>query len=86
MAKKRRVFEQGHGRKLLAESLERARSADMQLILLIGDPPYYARFGFVPAPRGRIAMPGPVDPERLLVLELHAGVVRDVQGRVQGLQ
>ena len=77
---------QGHGRKLLAESLERARSADMQLILLIGDPPYYARFGFVVAPRGRIIMPGPIDAGRLLVLELQPGAVLDLQGRVQGLQ
>lgn len=33
-------------------------------ILLVGDLPYFGRFGFVPAPEVRLA--GPVDPRRLL--------------------
>ncbi len=38
--------------------------------LLVGDEPYYARFGFHPVPPGQIVLPGPVDPNRLLAAEL----------------
>ena len=33
-------------------------------VLLVGDAPYFGRFGFVPAPGLRL--PGPVDPRRIL--------------------
>lgn len=58
---------QGHGRRLIAESLEIVERAGVPLVLLVGDVPYYARFGFKPVPMGRITMPAPVDPARLLV-------------------
>ena len=35
-----------------------------QGVLLVGDPPYFGRFGFEPAPDVRL--PGPVDPRRVL--------------------
>lgn len=73
---------QGHGRRLLAESLEVARATGIELVLLVGDPPYYARFGFVRAPAGRFIMPGPVDPSRILFLEMNGGI--DLKGRFTG--
>lgn len=36
-------------------------------IILVGDLPYYGRLGFEVVPRGKIRMPGPVDPGRLLI-------------------
>jgi predicted N-acetyltransferase YhbS len=45
--------------------------------------PYYGRFGFVPVPPGQIRLPGPVDPARLLALELVAGALSDAVGLVQ---
>ena len=33
-----------------------------RLVLLVGDMPYYGRFGFQPVPPGQITLPGPVDP------------------------
>jgi predicted N-acetyltransferase YhbS len=36
-------------------------------VILVGDAAYYNRFGFAAVPRGRILMPGPVDPARLLI-------------------
>lgn len=59
---------QGHGRRLIGEGVALARSAGIAIIVLVGDPPYYARFGFEPASSDRIEMPGPIDPARLLVL------------------
>jgi predicted N-acetyltransferase YhbS len=50
----------------------------------VGDVPYYSRFGFQPAPPGQIALPGPVDPARLLAVELVPGALEGVGGVVKG--
>ncbi len=63
---------QGHGRRLIAESLEAAEQAGIALVLLVGDPRYYARFGFASVPAGQITMPGPADPARILARVLDA--------------
>jgi len=48
-------------------------------IVLVGDPQYYARFGFTAAAAG-LAMPGPVDRRRLLALELRPGALAGAAG------
>ena len=53
----------GIGRALVGTTLERAAALGHRLVLLVGDPAYYARFGFAPAPP-EIEMPGE-DPARL---------------------
>ena len=73
----------GFGKALAEEGIARARAQGFRLIVLVGDMPYYGRFGFVPVPRGQIALPGPVDPARLLALELVPGALRDAAGLVQ---
>jgi len=73
---------QGYGRGLVAEALSAARSAGIRLVLLVGDEPYYARLGFKPVPRGRITLPGPVDPARLLAAELADGALAGFSGPV----
>jgi predicted N-acetyltransferase YhbS len=60
----------GIGRELMNRAVVKARSLGHELMLLVGDEPYYGRFGFRVVPAGRIAMPGPVDPARLLAHEL----------------
>lgn len=74
----------GFGRALLAEGLERTRAEGFRLVLLVGDMPYYGRFGFAPVPLGQIALPGPVDPARLLALELVPGALARAVGPVKG--
>ncbi len=59
----------GIGRQLIERGLEEAGALGYRLVLLVGDEPYYGRLGFRRVPPGRIIMPGPVDPARLL---LHA--------------
>ncbi|MBS0242600.1 MAG: N-acetyltransferase [Proteobacteria bacterium] len=73
---------QGHGRRLIAESLAQAKAGGRELVLLVGDLPYYGRLGFVLVPRGQIEMPGPVDPDRLLALELAPGALAAFRGLV----
>jgi predicted N-acetyltransferase YhbS len=60
----------GHGRALAAAAMEDARAAGIALVVLVGDEAYYGRLGFRRVPRGQIALPGPVDPDRLLAAEL----------------
>ena len=73
----------GYGKRLIAEGLENARKAGISLVLLVGDEPYYGRFGFKRLPPGRIRLPGPADPARMLVAELREGALADYQGLVE---
>ena len=75
---------QGIGEALVMRSLEAARQAGARLAILVGDPPYYARMGFKPAPPGRVKLPGPVDPARVLYCEIAPGAFEGVSGPVFG--
>jgi predicted N-acetyltransferase YhbS len=72
----------GHGRRLIAESIDAARKSGFRLVLLVGDLPYYGRLGFVATSPGQIEMPGPVDPARLLAVELQPGALARFAGPV----
>ncbi|MBV9075883.1 MAG: N-acetyltransferase [Methylobacteriaceae bacterium] len=74
----------GIGAALMARALDAATARGDTLVILVGDAPYYARFGFTPVPLGKLAMPGPVDPSRLLARELVPGALARVRGRVTG--
>ncbi|AXS42705.1 N-acetyltransferase [Breoghania sp. L-A4] len=74
----------GIGRMLLRMALDAARDKGETLVLLVGDAPYYAPFGFRVAPMGSIFFPGPVDPARVLVAELVGGAAQGVHGAVRG--
>ena len=76
---------QGHGLRLILEGIERARFLGYKLIILVGDLPYYARAGFAVAPQGQIELPGPVDPGRLLYVELVPGALKAYRGLVRGV-
>jgi len=76
--------ERGIGQALMARALARAAAAGERLVILVGDEPYYGKAGFKRVPPGRVVMPGPVDPERLLVAELVPGAFDGVGGRVRG--
>jgi predicted N-acetyltransferase YhbS len=77
---------QGYGLGLMLEGLRRARDLDYELVILVGDLPYYARAGFARAPREQLEMPGPVDPTRLLYSELLRGALANYRGLLRGGQ
>src|SRR5215207_7060352 len=62
--------DRGIGLAMMQRAIADAKERGHTLVILVGDEPYYARVGFKRVPRGRVKMPGPVDPARLLVLEL----------------
>ncbi len=73
----------GIGRSLMQESLELARKAGHQLVLLVGDEPYYGPFGFKVMPAGSVQFPAPVDQNRILACELVDGAAAGVAGTVR---
>jgi predicted N-acetyltransferase YhbS len=75
--------EHGIGAALIEASLQAARKAGARLVLLVGDEPYYGRMGFKKVPRGQVKLPGPVDPERVLMAELVDGASANVAGLVR---
>ncbi|MCX7899930.1 MAG: N-acetyltransferase [Methylocystis sp.] len=74
---------QGVGDTLMKHSLDAARAAGHALVLLVGDEDYYGRVGFKRVPRGKIVMPGPVDPDRLLYSELRDGALAAATGKMR---
>ncbi|MDO5604958.1 MAG: N-acetyltransferase [Paracoccus sp. (in: a-proteobacteria)] len=71
---------EGLGGWLIRESLGRARIAGWARVMLVGDAPYYSRFGFHRL--DGIEMPPPTNPDRVLGLELHPGAWAGLSGRV----
>lgn len=72
----------GFGRGIVGEALAQAKANGVRLVVLVGDEPYYARFGFQKVPFGQIELPGPVDANRLLAAELEPGALASYRGLI----
>jgi predicted N-acetyltransferase YhbS len=75
--------ERGVGQALIERALAEARASGHRLVLLVGDEPYYGKCGFTQIPKGHAKLPGPVDPERLLICELVEGAFSNVAGAIR---
>jgi predicted N-acetyltransferase YhbS len=75
----------GIGAALMRRSLEAAKEKGHTLVLLVGDEPYYSRFGFKRIPPQQLQLPGPVNPSRFLGLELAEGAFARAKGMVSAL-
>jgi predicted N-acetyltransferase YhbS len=73
----------GIGISLMQRGIDQARALGFGTIILVGDEPYYARVGFSKLPPGRVRMPGPVDPDRLLGLALKSAALINLSGNVR---
>lgn len=71
---------EGLGGLLIHESLARARDLGWARALLVGDAPYYRRFGFEPL-QG-VEMPPPTNPDRVLGVTLQPGAWDNIAGLV----
>jgi predicted N-acetyltransferase YhbS len=72
---------EGLGGYLILQSLARARALGWERVLLVGDEPYYSRFGF--ARLDGVTMPPPTNPARVLGLELLPGAWDGLRGTVE---
>ncbi len=77
---------EGHGKALVRLALKTAEAAGHDFVILVGDLPYYGPLGFKPLPPKAVALPGPVDPERLLAAELRPGAAEGLAGMVKGVR
>ena len=74
----------GIGSMLINEGLKRVKELDYGLVLLIGHPSYYPKFGFKPARQfGLELRQFDVPDEVFMVCELKAGELDHVQGELQ---
>lgn len=71
---------EGLGGLLIRESLAEAVKLGWARVMLVGDAPYYARFGFTKLPT--VTMPPPTNPDRVLGLALHPKAWDGVEGLV----
>ena len=74
---------QGLGAALIERACRAATSAGHRLVLLVGDRAFFEPLGFTVVPADRLAMPGPVDPRRVLWRELQPGATEGVSGPVR---
>jgi predicted N-acetyltransferase YhbS len=72
----------GLGSKLMHYALAEATLRGHRAVLLVGDAPYYSRFGFDAALTEGLILPGPVDRARFLGLELVEGALAKAGGIV----
>jgi predicted N-acetyltransferase YhbS len=72
----------GLGSKLMRHALAEATWLGHKAVLLVGDAPYYSRFGFDVGLTESLMLPGPVDRARFLGLELGEGALAKAKGLV----
>ena len=72
---------EGLGGYLMLESLRLAANRDWERVMLVGDAPYYGRFGFEKLQN--VEMPPPTNPDRVLGIELAPGAWNGVAGLVE---
>ncbi len=72
---------EGLGALLIVESMGEALREGWDRVLLVGDAPYYRRFGFSKLPD--VVMPPPTNPDRVLGHELISGAWAEVKGQVK---
>jgi predicted N-acetyltransferase YhbS len=72
----------GVGKALMKRALQAVRRRGHRAVLLVGDAPYYGRFGFTAAKTGGLWMPGAYEKHRLLGLELMPGALDGARGLI----
>src|ERR1700730_3578630 len=72
----------GVGAALMDHALAAAKARGHRAVILLGDAPYYARFGFSALKTGELSLPGPFERDRLLGLELCEGALDGAWGMI----
>jgi predicted N-acetyltransferase YhbS len=72
----------GVGTALMDHALAAATTRGHRAVILLGDAPYYARFGFSAEKMAALALPGPFERDRLLGLELIPGALDGACGTI----
>jgi predicted N-acetyltransferase YhbS len=73
----------GIGGALVRQAVAEARRRGHGAVMLVGDAPYYGRFGFSAEATAHLRLPGPFERHRLLALELKQGALSGAHGLVR---
>ncbi len=73
----------GVGSMLIRRGLDESRRLGHGIVVVLGHPSYYPRFGFVPSKTKGIVAPFPAPDEAFMVMELVAGALDGVSGTVR---
>lgn len=74
--------ELGIGAALMHQALAAAQARGHAAVILLGDAPYYARFGFSAEKTGALSLPGPFERDRLLAIEFSEGALDGAEGMI----
>lgn len=72
----------GVGAALMKRALDLAQARGHGAVILLGDAPYYARFGFSAFKTGHLLLPGPFERDRLLAIELREAALEGASGLI----
>jgi predicted N-acetyltransferase YhbS len=72
----------GAGAALMDHALAAATARGHRAVILLGDAPYYGRFGFSGQKTAELSLPGPFERDRLLGLELQEGALDAARGMI----
>jgi putative acetyltransferase len=74
---------QGIGTRMIREGLKECRRSGFGAVVVLGNPDFYSRFGFVPASSKGLGCEYDVPDEAFMVLELESGACQDCSGTVK---
>ncbi len=72
---------QGIGGRLIRDGLDLLRKRGERVVIVLGHPEYYPRFGFLPGKARLLESPFP--PEAFMAMELIAGALDGIKGKVK---
>ncbi len=73
----------GIGAALVRRALREAQRLGHGAVILLGDAPYYGRFGFAAGKAANLQLPGPFERDRLLAIELIPGALTGAEGLIR---
>jgi putative acetyltransferase len=73
----------GIGSALVRTGLERCRALGFRIVVVLGHPRYYPRFGFQPADAFGLSCEYDSPPEAFMALEIEAGALTGLKGTVR---
>lgn len=72
----------GVGKALIEEGLERAKEVGFGAVVVVGDPVYYGKFGFIPALSKKLRTTMKIPDENFMVKEISRNALRGIIGTV----
>jgi putative acetyltransferase len=72
----------GIGSELVRRGLKRCQNLGYEVVIVVGHPKYYPRFGFAPARKKGLEAPFPVSDEAFMAIELAPGALNGISGMV----